>query len=457
MMEKKLKAADRNNMFSRFVAEGRFGQDAADFLIASTDPFHDFRHQIAGYPDGSTSQSATLCVKQQVVITAPASAAGGNWDCHVSANSYWNADGTPIEYTERVYSDATGIWAGVTSGTYSGPGSGLVEINSVPAGQDTFYTAAGTTSTFNGLSPPTTAGRGALRLIGGGFEVTNETAELYINGGVTVYTIGANPMTRKTYGVNAGVYYSDTPACTSNHIGSVAAAYSIPGSVTWEAKLGAYVPFVLDNGPRPFENPNPISVIQMTDFDGMDASNRVRTQRDSYLFNATPSKAVYLSKVAHSGAYFTGLSNNSVLRVTAVFYLEVCPTTVGGSSALIPFLTPAAARSDAALVLYQEVMSAMPPGTQKGNNDAGDWFREISRKAGAAAHTPAAQALMGFLPPGAREAALFGAKMLSKVPAERVFQRKAAPQKPPAKAPAHALTAQAKANLASAKLKTAGK
>lgn len=446
-MENRLKASDRRNIFDRYVAEGRFGADASDFLIAATDPYHDFKHPIAGYPDGSTSQSAVLCVKQQLVVSVPAGITA-NWDCHICTSPYWNADGTPLEFSDRQISDLTGELSSPASGTFAGPGAGLITINSVLPGQDTFYTLPGTTSTFNGLSPPATTGRGALRLIGGGFEVTNETAELYINGGVTAYTIGSNLMKRKSCTFNPvnGSYYIDTPGCASNHIGSVASAYSIPGAVTWEAKHGCYVPFVLDGGPRPFENPDATTFVQMTDFDGLDATNRVRSQRNINAYNAVPSKSVYLSRIAHSGAYFTGLNNNTVLRVTAVFYLEVIPTTVGGSSALIPFLTPAAARSDAALVLYQEIMAAMPPGTQKGNNDAGDWFRDISRKAGVAAKSPAAQALMGFLPAPMRQAVSLGSDLLAKIPSERVFQRK---QKA---APKHELTNQSKANIASAKL-----
>jgi hypothetical protein len=176
-----------------------------------------------------------------------------------------------------------------------------------------------------------------VRIIGGGFEVTNTTAELYKQGTVTVYTAPSDVMDASLSTFIAGINYPRQPLVVSqNFVGTAGEAFVAPGSVQWAAELGAYVPFRLTPGERPFEVVSSAPHLFYKDHDGIEVANRCVGPRDLHTSLGLLNNAAYRSRMETSGAFFSGLSTATTLQVTAVFLLEIQPHQ---NSVLLPFVT----------------------------------------------------------------------------------------------------------------------
>jgi hypothetical protein len=123
---------------------------------------------------------------------------------------------------------------------------------------------------------------------------------------------------------------------------------------------------------------------------------------DNFNNNKGLGDSYYQFNLNLSGAYFTGLSEETTLTVTSRFYVEISPPL---SSSLLDLVTPPAQFDPFAINLYTRVVNMMPPGTRKGDNDAGDWFRHLGVNAAKAAQsmltTPLVRSALSSTPLGA--------------------------------------------------------
>jgi len=93
------------------------------------------------------------------------------------------------------------------------------------------------------------------------------------------------------------------------------------------------------------------------------------------------------------GAYFAGLSDQTTLQVTGIYYIERFPAIYETDLAV---MAKNSAPSDAmALKIYTECMDKLPIAVKQGENPAGEWFDNVVNAVGWAARKVAPLLTMG--------------------------------------------------------------
>lgn len=441
-------SGDKLNVLEQLIASGQLDARAGEWLKGALDPYHDAELSLDGLPDRSDTRTVTQAIFQQVTISKPA-AVTGNWDCHVSSYPFMGTQGGVVDLDGYNFNQGNGTVTAYSDGSWTG-GYGAVTAVSVPAGAPTFIPAPGSTLVLDALSPTINGGRGGMRIIAAGFEVTNTTAPLNRQGSVTVYKTG-DAVTRSSVSPGySGATYNPREPCQMTHgkVSTLAQASIIPGSVSWAAEEGAYVPIPLLIEDQRFDLPFYDHALIGQQLDGSGIV-QVLMKRDTLATNGDSDTNLFRTGMQNVGAYFSGLSPETTLHLTARFFVELSPSP---QSVLGPMIKQPAPYSPIALELYSRIVAELPPGTQKGNNDAGDWFRNLGRTANKVLQNPAFNAVFDVVLPGSRPAREVLKNVLSKIPDERVF-----PRRPPKKVVAMSLakqnipTAQAKANLGNKK------
>lgn len=72
------------DFLSKLTEARKLSPEGRDWLTLALDPFHDYNHQVAGYPDANCSQTVVSCYQYQVEVAAPPGIAPNtNWDAHI--------------------------------------------------------------------------------------------------------------------------------------------------------------------------------------------------------------------------------------------------------------------------------------------------------------------------------------------------------------------------------------
>lgn len=252
---------------------------------------------------------------------------------------------------------------------------------------------------------------GVYRIVYSGFEVVNTTAQIYKQGAVTVYEYG-NSYETGTSHPGAGDNTTSPPLLTpigdfnpTNYFrcppNTLAEAKIMPGSHSWAAQDGCYntAKFQTDNPfqsvtQRPyivaqnttdapsdsgFVTPQPLLGEVNAPNTGGSIISDVALGFAGYTDGAAPFLSpgpAHFSRMNTTGAYFTGLSEQTSLFVTWRVGIERLPAA--NKPAFLALAQPSAAFDPNALVLYNMVANILPPGCPQGYNDAGKWFQWIS-------------------------------------------------------------------------------
>jgi hypothetical protein len=394
----------------RLVRDRVIAKDSRDWLIAAVDPFHDLELNVRGYPDTNLAPSVVQLIKQSVTITAPSSAAGGDWDLHIFS--------MPITQTIKLIAvdqdvqAAGGDYAAqyfntlatTTFGTESNLGT--LSFQSGPSGTP-LGVLEGVASLLD-LQPYTV---GACRVIAAGFEVVNNTAEIYKQGQQTCYRLPQpDLLSRSTYQFGPGgfpggdwshLYGSGSFRSLNTPPETIANAMLLSGSRQLAAAEGYY-------GTIPFSSPN-LPPIQ-DDASGFlfypNLKDNVRSICSNIVTGGTES--LYQAPLGagpqqnqHTiGSFFTGLSNQTSMTVTLNCWVEFFPSPYDQS--LVVLATPSPRYDLIAQEIYSEALADMPVGVMVKENGLGDWFKDavtkVSSWAGpalAAIPHPLAQAASG--------------------------------------------------------------
>jgi hypothetical protein len=378
------------------------------------DPYHDTSVQVSGAPTGFPGKTVVMPVKKQMTITAPASADGGNWDCFIANMPFCICKNTANTNTVGA------MLINIDNANY--PSQPSLQNNFAQLGALTAFTGSAGTTLF-GSSTATVNGldycdqfQGPTRLVGGGFEVANTTAEINLQGSVTVFKTPLletdDYLMLYTPNQTGSVFpYPVTTAC--GYPISLSQAVTYPSSLTWNAKEGCYVPFVLSDDFRmqmaaykaytvqnscvtssvPLATPDPSTSGYLTGgFDtnlGVDGWTPVRSMKNNQIL---------------TGAYFAGLSTQTTLTVNVTWYLEIAPSA---SSQFVSLVSDAAQADVMAIQTYQRAARLLPAGCLLSMNPLGEWFSKVANAVGAAAKgigtvismipTPATKAIGGAL------------------------------------------------------------
>ena len=414
-----------------------------DWFTLATDPFHDYEVHVAGYPDHYHDSTVVLYDKRVVRVTAPANlAAGDTWQAHfytlpllreTLALYFFDAkqnfldsvalsgDGLPTMATLNIATSADGVPLFPT--TELTPGEwGLTDpddtrrIRSVPA--------------LEGENP------GMGRLIAGGFEVHNDTPDLYRGGSVTVYT--APQEASDPYNMEIREAENTLVSTVANHKGipaSVSEASIYRSSRTWEASQGCLVPFQLnlDQDGLAFKaKPDVINVFRSGENARASGMMPVFSAPDGAILSAAK---VPMRKAAldTTGAFFSGLHANSVLTLSVKTFVELAPTNQ--QPTVLKLSSPSATMDEHAIRCYQHCVAKLPPGVPVGMNAKGDWWRMVLKTLQTSA--PAIQGVASAVAPeyakqiaSARQLAEKGVALALKNSQKRADDRKAATAKP---------------------------
>ena len=410
--------------------------DGKNWLTMALDPFHDTNVPVTGYPDQLSTATAVQYVKKNVTIVKPTNLAPGlKWDCHIATlpiadTVFGFANSQPNERGH--YEKTGGAATPVTMGTVTVV-KGISGYGSFPNDVGGFaYQATRQTYGYSGTDDNR---KSPSRLIGGGFEVHNDTAELEKQGSVTVYSM--------TNAVNGSAFcgiFDMIPV--ANHIAVATvrtarmppatrtAAASLNDARTWQAAEGCYVPFRLNtesDGLRMSPRENGAFAFTSNDSgDGDAVSNFMITNTNEEGFNDNVPNVNFL-RVVHgastnvngselaldtlpgcsgyrvapihtSGAYFSGLSEATVLTLSLRFVLEVAPTTA--NPALLYMTSPSPLYDAKALTCYANCVNRLPPGVPVDQNAKGDFWRLVKTVGKNVAKT-----MLPFAPPVVQVAA----------------------------------------------------
>lgn len=311
---------------------------------------------------------------------------------------------------------------------------------SMKSGEDTFNTGGVfTTATheYQRFAPTEDNDQSNIRLVAGGFEVHNDTPELYKGGSVTCYSQPnhwSEPQLTQIGEVGDTNVGLTLGARTPPILISDAVAY--PGARTWAACDGCYVPLRLDlSEGNSFKNRSSAFPILRTADSGLitAASHKVVPHvANQVILNGLAGSATVANvnswldcPIETSGAFFTGLSIETVLTLDVRFITELAPTS--NNIAMLSMCSPSAAHDPTALSCYTHCLQKLPPGVPVSMNEKGDFWRMVLKTAATAA--PVVAPLAGVLGPEAAlaaELASLGLKVASDKAEERARKKKQA-------------------------------
>jgi hypothetical protein len=384
----------RKNVLDAMVASGKITPDGKDWLVSALDPFHDYNHVMAGYPDACTSQTVVSCYQYETTVAAPGAA---NWDCHVFTLPICKAETYNIQSESADWTTITE--ANPTVNLTLGP----LNIYANAAGSPLLPTVPVSATQTRAVLP--TAGVEELassnsRIVAMAYEVHNTTAPLNKQGAVCTYRMPTSKSVNQ-------VIWRNNPGTSSATVtgfripqppGSIADANLLKSARTWEAADGVYATCFQNS----VDNPMCMMANEYLVFESNSDPGAVSTVWASPLVvgpGATPTSYAPLATKTTpfdvSGAIFTGLSPTTTLTVKLRVFVERAP---GFSQRdLAPLASPSAGYDIAALEMYAQAINYLPAAVKVGENAAGDWWRTVVKVLRAAAG-PVGMALNSVVP-----------------------------------------------------------
>lgn len=374
------------------MAKEGCGADSVAWLKTALDPFHDFDTTISGIPDVDTEYSVVEVIPSVTSITAPPDLQSGEtWSCQVvflptmgsSSGASWFAEDDQGGHKRRSYDGGQNTNVGtvtvVSHGDTSAPGAW--SESSTYLQEEAF---GKTSRTYTAISAAT-GGTGLKKLVAGGFEVHNDTAALYKQGSVTVFeTPQANPPKAVIpIAVGSLSVFNEVEEYTTYRLppANRTEAAAHPASRTWEAAHGVYVPMRL--GPETqYQSParGNFALGRRADLD-----SDLPIPNSGYQQLRVPGGEFYTESwqgrfqaagISTTGAYFSGLSPETVLTLTVKFIVETAPTPANPQ--FLHLATPTPLYCPKALEMYRLALRHLPPGVKVGMNEKGDWYRMVS-------------------------------------------------------------------------------
>jgi len=423
---------ERNITLDALVQGKKITTEGADWFRLALDPFHDFNRPIAGYPDADGSHTVVSCFQHAYDLAKPAGAT--TWDAHIftlpitcgGVMNVMNCTGATAQCQETAITADLGAINMITAD----PGESL--FPDTPAW-------APVNGAVANIGFGSTANVGNSRIIGWGLEVVNTTAEMYKQGACTVYCQPQAPTLCNNLEVRNAADNKVGETCSTrlqSPPSTVAEAVLLGGTQQWAAKDGCYLIVPQSRVENPIASQSLISYHFCRDAQvgAGDAVVHAPSTFSGTQTGATPlhsdlwglsAKIVPFNTV---GAFFTGLSAETTLRIKVKCYVERTPCFTDAS--LCVLASPSAPYDGRALSLYSAVAGRMPIGTMVSNNASGDWWRMVLSVIKKVA-VPIGLTLEPFVPGAAPVA---GAVVAGIDAVEKIDDSKSKPQ-PPRKPP----------------------
>lgn len=381
-----------------------------NWLVAATDPFHDYLLTVSGYPDSEIGNTTVQVFKRKVTLSKPPNLDEGQlWDCHITTLPILQGPVAPYgdlftSYPAYQWVNGTGTigWYGTEDATWTANYPlGTVCVASVRSGNPTWpapspVTAPGAWNPLDGRDSvfqafnaiPEGTKTSMCRLIAGGLEVHNDTSPMYVQGASTSYVMSQDTGFEAVEIFNEGDDKFSYCSRVRMPPSTVADAALIPNSIGLKAEQGILAPFVLDVDNLNFEMVKPHSlIVAYTDV--------FPNPQEPFVFGDIPPNTaivaacpeypgLFQNRMRHAaiettGTYFTGLSSQTVLTLEMVFIIESRPTPADPT--LLSLASPACPMDPLAIKTYAEIRKRLPPGVPVDMNAKGDWFRMVQKVA----------------------------------------------------------------------------
>lgn len=377
--------------------------ESAAWLTLALDPFHDTEVKCTGLPDTTTANTFVLEVKKQVTVTKPAGVVGPLWDCHMFTLPILDAiichqgdvQAPGVVATPNAATDLTLNLFNIVCAEAGSP-TLPNQTNGVTLAANDFITAPDFSTFFTGPA----------RVVAAGWEVHNTTASLTKQGTVTTYRQEAKPTPVSMF------HYVGTTSAFSNvandlFVGpawrspmppvDVESALLLPGARQWEAARGFLEPIPINPMDNHLET-RAYGQVAFMDSDADYTGNKVLITKNQPGFSAFASKpSITVNTAAHTfnggrvvrtapvmncGAYFTGLSADTTLTVTAKLFIERAPDA--SMPDLAPLAKPSASYDPRAFEIYLRTLHSLPPAVPVDMNASGDFWKMAKKVTGVA-------------------------------------------------------------------------
>jgi hypothetical protein len=385
--------------FQTITTRDGMSEDGRKWLVLALDPFHDYNVGLAGMPDHDTGATAIQFIRGKRTITRPINLGVGElWDAHITTMPWQETfqcrglsgacNNRDHRYVAAQDDEQLGTLSYVTH-----------ETNSVGFPNGSWV--VDTKREFYGISPTDDNSNSMHKIIGGGFEVHNDTPELTRSGNVAVYTAPqsvAQSIKYVSHDAGTTEFFQDSLVCRQPPA-KVTDAALYPETRNWTAAQGCYVPFRLNLAQgsefHPMKVATPV-VLRQDDTEGtvvygmMAKSDTVGANASGMALpgiSTTGSAGFHESGLNTTGAYFSGLSRETVLTLDYLFIVEMAPTAA--NKAMLAMTSPTALYDPVALREYCNIVSRLPPGVPVAMNTKGSWFRGIMKTAAQVAHVAA--------------------------------------------------------------------
>lgn len=387
--------------YEKLMHKTHCGPEAVAWLKTALDPFHDYDVSIAGIPDNDSQPSVVQVIPITTTLTAPPNlSVGETWSAQivtlpltntVMGGSFFAIDeGAPTGQGARRSQDGSqfynlGTVTVVRHGdNVSGQHNQAWSHSLSEAEENTFGDPARVSDAF---SIDTGGTKGIKKLIAGGFEVHNDTAALYKQGSVTAFSASqfVAPLS-VGFVANGTAAALDTTASRSfrQPPANRQEAASHPSSRTWEAAEGCYVPIRLGDTTH-YQGAQSAVYHHARHNQLFDSNCGFQQNMESF---GVPYTGSFVGRFRHAdiemtGAYFSGLSQETVLTLTIKFVVEIAPSA--SDAQLMYMMSPTPEYCPKAIEMYHAAVRSLPPGVPVNMNNKGDWYRMVTKALDAAA------------------------------------------------------------------------
>ena len=217
------------------------------------------------------------------------------------------------------------------------------------------------------------------RIIAGGFEISNDTAELYKDGHVIAWSTPTNHSRDFTTSYVEEEMQGTTPIFVTRGPPTLEdEARAIRNCVSWPAAEGVYVPYRVSVEDHEFSQTTFIPLYVESSRDGTNYEKNLFAVPYSFYsaespFEGNPHKLACMDNV---GCWFSGLNAETTLTLNSRIIVEVAPINNTSLLSYNPTYSPA---DPLACTMYREALKSLPPAvTYAENGSAEFWSKTLS-------------------------------------------------------------------------------
>lgn len=381
------------------IKRGATTTKAANWLENMINPFPDYQERPVGVPSEAPAHTAVKIVQKVINISAPALApTSSKWTANVFLLPVDSATDIPSQcplYSAGLFTQHVGGPGALLNQTGNDGNFGLLMVvkawDDDPDSANPFspnFEPADAEIQFVGLAD-TWVGQGAVRLASLGYEIVDNTPELYRGGSMVNWRKTSAAFEQSMYYDTEGDvgYFNDHVRSFTGLPASLADAFRIPGSTQTRFTDGTYVTATFNRNLEEFENCGGYrGCVIVSDIPApSDATSRPALIVGGYENDQTPGsrhrffRPFAYTHVDHSGSFCTGLAPEATFTLSLKAVLEVLPNT---NSTMIDFASKSQPTDPKMLQLYSNIAAQMPVSAPVADNDAGEWFKKMLKIAG---------------------------------------------------------------------------